>query len=255
MEAVATSKLPRRWSKRSLVLVVLGLVLGVLTLVVAVVGFARSVGFVMHAANAAGDVGQIAPERTTAADKSVTLPIGAPTSVVQTNATPSALMMPTVAAPPGGSHAALEADTQAVSLGGVGGGGRDGGSGGALGGAAGTAVSAGAPGSGGTAGSAGASPAFWESIVQNALALVGQTTISMCGRNTCNLGQVCCNQSCGICVAQGATCDQTQCTGGPRPPTNIRCGSGQCNDGQVCCNPSCGICAAPGEACSEEQCH
>jgi hypothetical protein len=32
-----------------------------------------------------------------------------------------------------------------------------------------------------------------------------------CGLSTCNVDSVCCNVSCGICTAPGATCSQTQC--------------------------------------------
>jgi hypothetical protein len=76
----------------------------------------------------------------------------------------------------------------------------------------------------------------------------------LCGPNTCNVGQVCCNPTCGTCTAPGASCDQAECTGAPRAPSNERCGAAICNDGQVCCNASCGICAAPGQSCSHDIC-
>jgi hypothetical protein len=76
----------------------------------------------------------------------------------------------------------------------------------------------------------------------------------MCGPNTCNVGDVCCNASCGICTAPGESCSQTPCRFGAQVPSNIRCGLSICNTGQVCCNPSCGICAPPGASCSHEIC-
>lgn len=80
-----------------------------------------------------------------------------------------------------------------------------------------------------------------------------QTSL-LCGPNTCNVGQVCCNASCGICAAPGAACDQRTCRESVQYPSNERCGSTLCNAGQVCCNPSCGICAAPGASCSRDIC-
>jgi hypothetical protein len=257
VEVVDRSKPPRRWSKRSLILIVSSLSLGVLALVVGVVGVARSVSFVLDAVDATANVGQIAPDRATVARNSVT-----PESEASRPPTPSSPNLSTAGgtgsgAPPsvvtpaasatqaGGSNGEVAGDGEAEPFGGVagvGGGGSGGGGGGGAGGA------------GGSVGAAGASPLFWERVAQSVLALVGQTTISMCGPNTCNVGQVCCNASCGICVAPGATCDQAQCAGAPRAPTNFLCGRGQCNDGQICCNPSCGICVAPGETCSEQPC-
>ena len=83
---------------------------------------------------------------------------------------------------------------------------------------------------------------------------VPRATSAACGPSTCNAGQVCCNASCGICTAPGASCDAASCSGAPQIPSSVRCGSTQCNSGQVCCNPSCGICAAPGESCSTTPC-
>jgi hypothetical protein len=246
---VASSKPPRRWSKRSLVLIVSGLAVGVLALVTSIVGVTRSAAFVLHAVDEAGDARRIAPERTTGASTPVAvtgdarLPL-TPTSsgvpIAVNGSSQPASVSPSSSSTPqaGGSNGGADADGQVAAVGGIAGVGGGGSSGGV----------------GGSADAAGASPAFWESVAQSALALLGQTTISMCGPNTCNVGQVCCNASCGICTARGATCDQTQCAGAPRAPTNILCGRGQCNDGQICCNPSCGICVAPGETCSEEPC-
>lgn len=76
-----------------------------------------------------------------------------------------------------------------------------------------------------------------------------------CGRNTCNVGEVCCNASCGTCVRPGAACDaERRCAGEVTYPESQSCGLQTCNVGLVCCNPSCGICAEPGEACSDLIC-
>jgi hypothetical protein len=32
-----------------------------------------------------------------------------------------------------------------------------------------------------------------------------------CGKNTCNVGQVCCNPTCGICTAPGEPCSPEPC--------------------------------------------
>jgi hypothetical protein len=77
---------------------------------------------------------------------------------------------------------------------------------------------------------------------------------ALCGPNTCNLGQVCCNWSCGTCVAPGATCDQTRCDNAIQYPASPACGLTTCNIDSVCCNPSCGICVAPGDDCSQRAC-
>lgn len=253
MYAIDVPKPQRRWSKRSLILTVSGLVMAVLVLVVALVGFARSVDFVLgadKASDALTEVGQIAPDRTATPGTSVTTPIVAADSAppVETTA-PEPVWTPPVqvARASGGGGAA--ASSVAVGSGGVSAPDDDeaaSGSGG-LGGSGGNA------GTGGLGGSGGASPSGSD-VVRSALLLLGQTTSTMCGFNTCNSGQVCCNFSCGVCAAPGSSCDQTQCAGTPRAPTAVRCGAGQCNDGQVCCNPSCGICAAPGEVCSTDVC-
>jgi hypothetical protein len=63
----------------------------------------------------------------------------------------------------------------------------------------------------------------------------------------CDSGQVCCNESCGICTAPGGVCTQQACVGAP-------CGPTTCQVGEVCCNESCGICTAPGGSCTEQFC-
>jgi hypothetical protein len=76
----------------------------------------------------------------------------------------------------------------------------------------------------------------------------------LCGPNTCNTGMVCCNPSCGICTAPGATCDTSLCSNPITYPASQSCGLSTCNIDSVCCNPSCGICTAPGESCSQRAC-
>lgn len=200
----------------------------------------------MKAPAAIGDVGEIAPEHAAPIGIVVTpgSPVSSDTETLpqpsgsgSSGTSPSAL--PKLQSPAGpvaglaGASASAGAPTIAEAA------------------AASTGESAGAASTGGVAGSA---PTFWEDAMQSAVAVISQNTISMCGRNTCNTGQVCCNASCGVCVAPGATCDKQQCPGAPRTPTAIRCGTAQCNDGQVCCNASCGICTAPGATCSDQTC-
>lgn len=254
VDPAETSPLGRRWSKRSQILIVSGLVIGVVLLAAAAVRFARTTGLVLHAVDNLGEVDPIAPDRPSLRGTSVTPPRTLTTRVGAAPTTPAAPATATAAArsdapaapptaaptpPPnpesnGGESAAVDAAP--------------------VGGASGTGGGDAAAGIGGSGGSGGATPTFWESVVQSALDWIGQTTVTMCGPNTCNTGMVCCNASCGTCVAPGATCDKSECAGAPRTPTSIRCGMGQCNDGQVCCNPSCGICAAPGETCSDAPC-
>lgn len=239
-----SAKPARRWSKRRLIIVVSSLLLGLVLLVVSVVGFGHSLGFVMTAADAVGDVREIAPERAAPAGSAV--PVGSPVSNVSQATAPTSS---------GGANAdPSELPSMAFPAGPVGGMAGASGSGGATATSETSAQAGGGAAASPTAGTAGAAPSAWDEAVQGALALLSQNTISMCGRNTCNTGQVCCNASCGVCVAPGATCDQQQCAGAPRVPTAVLCGRGQCNDGQVCCNASCGICAAPGETCSDQPC-
>jgi len=70
-----------------------------------------------------------------------------------------------------------------------------------------------------------------------------------CGAVTCERGQECCNESCGICVEPGGSCTEQFCEppGGP-------CGPVDCAKGQVCCNESCGICTEPGGVCTQQEC-
>lgn len=85
---------------------------------------------------------------------------------------------------------------------------------------------------------------------------------STCGRATCPLGQVCCNDSCGICAAPDEACIQIACEdagddedGSPDDPGAEACGEGfTCAPGLECCNESCHICVEPGGACTTQFC-
>lgn len=74
-----------------------------------------------------------------------------------------------------------------------------------------------------------------------------------CGPTTCAAGEVCCNESCGICTAPGGACPAIACVadGGVDP---VPCGPTTCEAGQICCNSRCGICAGPGGACPAIEC-
>lgn len=74
-----------------------------------------------------------------------------------------------------------------------------------------------------------------------------------CGVDVCGPGLVCCNASCGTCVAPGGTCSQLTCSMSTFPVSAF-CGRNTCSVGEVCCNLSCGICAPPGAACSQRVC-
>jgi hypothetical protein len=116
-----------------------------------------------------------------------------------------------------------------------------------------------------------------------------------CGPNTCATGEVCCNESCGICTAPGGFCTEQFCEdpgssgtpgdepgqdpsdpgssdpgdpgepgggegGGSSDPgtgggDRVACGNVTCAAGEVCCNESCGICTAPGAGCTKQLCN
>jgi hypothetical protein len=155
--------------------------------------------------------------------------------------TPVAVPVAIVSASSGGGGAAPTPSAAApADLGGAGGA-SNGGSSGSIG-IAGFAGAAGALGSGPT------SPAV------AVLELLDMGASQACGNNTCNVGLVCCNHSCGTCAPPGASCDQSECENAATFPAAIPCGLNSCSQGQVCCNQSCGLCAAPGEACSQEIC-
>ena len=75
-----------------------------------------------------------------------------------------------------------------------------------------------------------------------------------CGLISCAAGYVCCNASCGVCVAPGGDCDPTPCESKIQYPISQTCGRSTCSVGEVCCNWSCGTCVAPGETCSQDLC-
>jgi hypothetical protein len=76
-----------------------------------------------------------------------------------------------------------------------------------------------------------------------------------CGTSTCQEGEFCCNESCGICAPKGGGCIQLFCE--PEPDSGVggvQCGNVTCAPGQECCNESCGICVEPGGACIQVEC-
>ncbi|KAK1827426.1 hypothetical protein QBC39DRAFT_361877 [Podospora conica] len=94
-----------------------------------------------------------------------------------------------------------------------------------------------------------------------------------CGKNTCGEGEVCCNDSCGICTKKGGACTLQWC--GPMPgevekppkatlpvlppkatfaPVGQKCGRNVCGAGQFCCNSSCSQCAPLGGGCTMQFC-
>lgn len=75
-----------------------------------------------------------------------------------------------------------------------------------------------------------------------------------CGKNVCDPGMVCCNESCGICTPPGGACIQLACEDDAPPPERQRCGKTVCEAGMVCCNASCGVCTPPGGACTQQIC-
>jgi len=265
VDAAETSPPERRWSKRSQIVIVSSLVVAALLLTATLIRFARTTGLVLRVIDDVGDVDRIAPDRQALTRTSVTpqphppsetapSPMPPAPAPATTNAPPPGpLASPPSAAPMSASNGGRES-TDAVEANAMGGAGGSGDVSDSNDDVASRNTPGATAGAGGVAGSSAAAPTFWDDVVQSALGWIGQTTVSMCGPSTCNTGMVCCNASCGTCVEPGATCDQTQCAGAPRTPTNIRCGMGQCNDGQVCCNPSCGICTAPGETCSDAPC-
>lgn len=250
MEPAPASNGPPRGPSRALLLAVTALLLAVGLLSAALVGFARSIGFVTRIAAASdtlGDVGQIAPDPAlVAVGGSTTAGANPPSALAAPSSAPvvapRASAAPSAAAPRAvdSGGAAVVASDGAADAGNANDEEQRGGSGGSGGGA--------------ETGSAGAPSTRSEDVVRSLLTWLGENNSAMCGPNTCNVGQVCCNSSCGTCVASGQTCDQTPCAGAARSPSAVLCGSGQCNEGQVCCNPSCGICTAPGETCSTESC-
>lgn len=54
-----------------------------------------------------------------------------------------------------------------------------------------------------------------------------------CGFATCAAGEVCCNESCGICTAPGGACTQAECLQQPPPPEQPACVKTGCS-GEIC---------------------
>ncbi|HEX5753014.1 MAG TPA: hypothetical protein VFZ09_42830 [Archangium sp.] len=102
--------------------------------------------------------------------------------------------------------------------------------------------------------------------VEEALVLGG----TACGPNVCGTGTYCCNASCGVCAAKGASCLDVMCETSAQPevkaeakqaePASIAissggpCGSNYCGKGYFCCNPGCGVCAPDGGGCPDVMC-
>jgi hypothetical protein len=70
-----------------------------------------------------------------------------------------------------------------------------------------------------------------------------------CGHNTCSVGEVCCNPSCGICSPLGSPCDDRACEPAITQPFSEVCGMATCNIGEICCDARCGACVGVGEDC------
>ena len=70
--------------------------------------------------------------------------------------------------------------------------------------------------------------------------------VATCGPNVCNVGEYCCNESCGVCAPQDGGCTQQVC--------DTQCGPSVCQAGDVCCNESCGICTPPRDSCTQQFC-
>jgi hypothetical protein len=75
-----------------------------------------------------------------------------------------------------------------------------------------------------------------------------------CGPNTCAAGEVCCNESCGICTAPDGACTQQFCEPLDAGQGPVQCGPNVCASGEVCCNESCGICTPPNGVCTQQAC-
>lgn len=72
-----------------------------------------------------------------------------------------------------------------------------------------------------------------------------------CGANTCRQGTFCCNESCGICAAEGGTCTEQAC-GEP-----VVCDGEVCADTAMCCGGCPGqpsTCSGPGGECPAVLC-
>lgn len=80
-----------------------------------------------------------------------------------------------------------------------------------------------------------------------------------CGPTRCSAGELCCNASCGICIAPGGSCPDIACAdaGGPGP---AHCGDEVCGAGERCCagcpgeSPFCASGSCPDIACPPPAC-
>jgi len=230
MPAIRPMPFSRRWRPRSLILVVSALALATAALVVAAVGFGRTIGVLTHWAGG--------PLAASAEPVAVQPPLPLPVATVDSNrAEPTTPSAPNLAAASG--------DTTAPASGGARASGAVTATDPSAGGTGGAAPSAATPAGTSGAGTSGAG-------APSSAAQTAETRVS-CGSTTCPDDQVCCNPSCGICAAPGATCSQERCDL-PNVQTSMLCGSNTCNVGQVCCNASCGTCAVPGASCPQALC-
>lgn len=209
----------RRWKGRSLVTIVSALGLGVLLLTASAVGLGRMVGLLPRAASATGAFAERAAMHDDSVNDapvgSATLPSSQPPTVASGSepaATPTAAVPAIVPVPmlimqqaPNDNAPNASAAPSVSSASG------DVGSGGSSSGVAVASVdlgagipNGGASGNGGGGGIGGGTPVVAPGAPNAVLSV-------LCGRNTCNVGQVCCNISCGICTEPGATCSTEPC--------------------------------------------
>ena len=76
-----------------------------------------------------------------------------------------------------------------------------------------------------------------------------------CGPTICPTGTVCCNESCGICVAPGGSCSELACVDAGLPI----CGATSCGPGEECCadcdgSPFCAAAPCPVLGCPPPAC-
>jgi hypothetical protein len=94
----------------------------------------------------------------------------------------------------------------------------------------------------------------WSASQCGCVSLEGASDTVPCGSATCVGGDVCCNESCGICTPPDGACTMQLCSDEPPPGEGVACGPNVCATGEVCCNESCGICTPPGGACTRQLC-
>lgn len=71
-----------------------------------------------------------------------------------------------------------------------------------------------------------------------------------CGPTTCGAGEVCCNASCGICVAPGGSCIDIACE-----DAGVMCGTETCGATELCCAGCDGdVFCAGGPVCPDVSC-